>query len=80
MGLHRNDEIIAVNGIAAEKTKVNDWIAYFENDVLLTVKKDNHIVEKILKKGEFKFYTSGRIERVKNPTAQQEEAFKEWLG
>ena len=80
VGLHRNDEIIAVNGIAAEKAKVNDWIAYFENDVLLTVKKDNHIVEKILKKGEFKFYTSGRIERVKNPTAQQEEAFKEWLG
>ena len=80
VGLHRNDEIIAVNGIASEKSKVNDWIAYFENDVLLTVKKDNHIVEKILKKGEFKFYTSGRIERVKNPTAQQEEAFKEWLG
>ncbi|MFZ9847296.1 MAG: hypothetical protein ACO3EE_03995, partial [Flavobacteriales bacterium] len=80
VGLHRNDEIIAVKGIAAEKSKVNDWIAYFENDVLLTVKKDNHIVEIILKKGEFKFYTSGRIERVKNPTAQQEEAFKEWLG
>jgi len=78
-GLHRNDEIVAVNGIAVEKNRCNDWIAYFENEVLITVKKDNHLVERVLSKNEFKYYTSAKIERVKTPTKQQEEAFKEWV-
>ena len=78
-GLHRNDEIIAVNGIAIEKGKCNDWISYFENEVLLTIKKDNHIVERVLTKNDFKYYTSAKIEKVKSPSKQQEEAFKEWV-
>ncbi|MCX6182437.1 MAG: M61 family peptidase [Bacteroidetes bacterium] len=79
-GITRGDEVIGVNGLAIEKNKASDWIAYFDDNVKITFKKDNRLMDILLKSGEEKYFDTARIEKLKSLSKEQEEAFTEWLG
>ena len=79
-GICRGDEVLAVNGLVVEKNKVSDWIAYFDDNVKITFKKDHLMLEKVLIATEQKYFGTARIEKLKSTSKEQEESFKDWLG
>jgi predicted metalloprotease with PDZ domain len=79
-GITRGDEVIGVNGLAIEKNKAADWLDYFKDNVKVTFKKDNRLMDILLKAGTETYFSTARIEKSKSISKEQEEAFKEWLG
>ncbi len=77
-GLMPEDEILAVNGIAAGNA-VDRWLDYFDDDAKeLTVKRKGELLDLTLPEVNRSFYMEYGIELVKEPNSRQKKALSAW--